>query len=79
MTPFSIDRTRSVTDILLQHPDALIVLAAAGIDSCCGGHESLELAAQHAGADIETLCRTLADARSAPDCAPTCECREAGR
>jgi iron-sulfur cluster repair protein YtfE (RIC family) len=33
----TIDPTLSVNELVLRHPAALKVLAAAGIDTCCGG------------------------------------------
>ena len=50
-----IDTTLSVNEIIRRYPASLAVLNAAGIDTCCGGAESLAVAARNSGADLERL------------------------
>ena len=79
----TIDRQLSVNHLIQQHPSVLSCLAAAGVDTCCGGDLSLDEAARRAGADLENLvarleteaaARTAAAVdRSAPACSCGCE------
>jgi iron-sulfur cluster repair protein YtfE (RIC family) len=50
-----IDPSLSVNEILRLHPDAVSVLNAHGIDTCCGGAMSLRAAALEARADLRTM------------------------
>ena len=65
----TIDPTLSVNELVRRYPEALPVLAMAGIDSCCGGDQSLALAAARSGLTFEQLAARLqdGDARSGPD------------
>jgi iron-sulfur cluster repair protein YtfE (RIC family) len=51
----SIDPTISVNELLRRCPSVLPALNALGIDSCCGGAESLTDAARRAGISLEAL------------------------
>ena len=51
----TINRQLSVNQLIQQHPSVLSFLAAAGVDTCCGGDLSLEEAARRAGADLDKL------------------------
>ena len=67
----------TVNELVRHRPETLAVLAAAGIDTCCGGGESLERAAAGAGLDLRELLGRLEaalplTAESAP--APSCGC-----
>lgn len=55
MPDLHIDSALAVNDILRSHPAMMPLLAAAGIDTCCGGAESLRDAARMAGTDISML------------------------
>jgi iron-sulfur cluster repair protein YtfE (RIC family) len=50
-----LDPRLSVNELLRRHPAALPVLNAFGIDSCCGGAESLVVAAQSAKIPLGAL------------------------
>ena len=63
----------TVNDLLRCRPDVLSSLAAAGIDTCCGGEDSLALAASRAGFTFDQLLRRLEepvpqDVSPAPSC-----------
>ena len=67
----------SVNDLLRHRPGALPVLAAAGIDTCCGGAESLERAAAAAGiawTDLLTRLEAAPEPPAATTPAPSCGC-----
>jgi regulator of cell morphogenesis and NO signaling len=72
----------TVTELVQRRPDALAVLAAAGIDTCCGGAETLERAAADAGlAWDQLLARLEATPQGTPQATPApaqqcgCGCR----
>jgi iron-sulfur cluster repair protein YtfE (RIC family) len=50
-----LDRTLTVNEIIQRVPTAVVTLAAHGIDTCCRGNESLDLAAAEAGIDPDVL------------------------
>ena len=54
-----VDETRTVNDLLRDHPAAVAVLNAFGIDTCCGGARSIRDAAADDGADLATLLHDL--------------------
>ena len=65
----------TVNDLLRCRPDALSTLAAAGIDTCCGGAGSLALAATRAGFTFDQLLWRLEEAVPQDVCpAPSCGC-----
>ena len=51
--------TLSVNETIRRHPEALLVLNHFGVDTCCGGAESLEEAARASGVPLETLIGAL--------------------
>ena len=55
--PITLDLT--VNQVSDRYPATRAVLAAYGIDLCCGGIHSLELAAQAHGMDTKALLRDL--------------------
>jgi len=55
----NIDLTQSVEDVMSSHPGALAVLAAYGLDSCCGRKKSLFDAACDAGVEPEVIAEAL--------------------
>lgn len=55
----TIDPTLSVNELLLRYPGALPVLTVAGIDACCGGEQSLALAAARSGLTFDQLAARL--------------------
>jgi iron-sulfur cluster repair protein YtfE (RIC family) len=60
--------TLTVNQLLLRYPEALPVLAVAGIDTCCGGEQSLALAAARSGLTFQQLAARLEEgvARRSP-------------
>lgn len=55
----TLDPSASVNDTLVRHPETVAVFNEFGIDTCCGGHEPITVAAEHAGADIARLLEAL--------------------
>jgi hypothetical protein len=55
-----LDLEATVADWVRRHPTTLGVFARHGMDSCCGGVESVVNAAEHNGVDLEDLNRELA-------------------
>jgi regulator of cell morphogenesis and NO signaling len=64
----TIDPQLSVNQLLRHRPAALPLLAAAGIDTCCGGGLPLAEAAGRAGVELTDLLRRL-EAQTARDAA----------
>jgi iron-sulfur cluster repair protein YtfE (RIC family) len=54
-----LDTRLTVNELLRRHPSVLPVLNAFGVDSCCGGSESLAEAAQASRIPIEALVAAL--------------------
>ena len=63
----------SVNELIAWYPSVLPVLNGFGVDSCCGGAESLELAAREANVQLDDLMAGLSAAvdhivsRNSPD------------
>lgn len=51
----------TVNELLRRRPDVLSILAAAGVDTCCGGGDQLSLAAAKAGLTFDQLLNRLDD------------------
>ena len=68
-----------ISELVLRYPAALPVLAGAGIDTCCGGSETVARAAQGSGLSYEELVARLEAGTAAPGAdtspAPHCGCR----
>ena len=64
----------TVNELLQRRPEALPALAGAGIDTCCGGAETLERAAAVAGIVLTDLLARLEAAPEAAAPAPSCGC-----
>jgi len=65
--PFSMTEQRlnpdlTINELLLQHPTAVTVLNAYGIDTCCGGGNSVAEAAACDGIDLDELLAALREA-----------------
>ena len=58
------DATWTVNDVLRQHPQAVAVFNALGVDACCGGANTLDLAAADAGVQLDDLVTALGDVAS---------------
>ena len=54
-----LDSRLSVNELLRRHPSVLPVLNAFGVDSCCGGAESLADAARTSRIPLEALMAAL--------------------
>jgi iron-sulfur cluster repair protein YtfE (RIC family) len=50
-----IDESTSVNEVMLRYPEAIRILNARGVDTCCGGADSLESAAISVGLRPEAL------------------------
>lgn len=57
---------RTVGEILREQPAARELLAAMGINHCCGAHLSLREAAAAAGVPVEIVLAALKKAEAAP-------------
>ncbi len=55
----AIDPTSTIDAVIAHHPSSITVLNAFGIDTCCGGGDSLADAAAHARVDVATLVAAL--------------------
>lgn len=55
----SINTAATINEILAEHPAAVSVFNALGIDACCGGDASLDEAARRDGASLEALIAAL--------------------
>jgi iron-sulfur cluster repair protein YtfE (RIC family) len=65
----------TVNDLVRHRPAALPVLAALGIDTCCGGGETLAHAAARAHLTFDQLRGRLEDAARGPEQSPALQCR----
>jgi len=54
-----IDASWTVNDVIRTYPESVGVFNASGVDSCCGGHETLESAAREATININALISAL--------------------
>lgn len=67
----------TVSELVRRRPAALAVLSAAGIDTCCGGDETLDRAAECAGLSWGELVQRLEASDAGPSTAtpaPRCGC-----
>lgn len=60
-------RSRTVDDLMVQHPATMAVFNAFGVDSCCGAHRTVHEAAIADLVDetalLDALARAMAEAR----------------
>ncbi len=59
----------TVNEVVHRYPATLAVFGAAGIDTCCGGAETLDRAAECAGLTWDELVRRLQAAEGTPGAA----------
>ena len=64
----------TVNDLMRHRPAALPVLAALGIDTCCGGGETLAHAAARAQLTFDQLRDRLEEAARGPEQSPAPQC-----
>jgi iron-sulfur cluster repair protein YtfE (RIC family) len=57
---WTVDATRTVNDVVLRYPQTLPVFGRFGLDTCCRGGLSLEVAAGHARVALPDLLDALA-------------------
>ena len=50
-----VDASLTVNEIMARWPQSIAPLNSLGIDTCCGGMESLRAAAEHAGVPLPVL------------------------
>jgi len=62
MSEQPIDPNMTINEFIAKNPSAIGVLNAFGIDTCCGGADSLAEAAERHGIDPESLLLALAAA-----------------
>jgi iron-sulfur cluster repair protein YtfE (RIC family) len=56
----SIDAACTINALIAQQPASIFVLNAFGVDTCCGGSDTIAQAATHAGVDPARLLGALA-------------------
>lgn len=64
MSEQRIDQDLTINEVLLKYPTAVTVLNAYGIDTCCGGGDSVAAAAASNGIDLDELLAALREAAS---------------
>jgi iron-sulfur cluster repair protein YtfE (RIC family) len=64
MSEQRIDQDLTINEVLLKSPSAVSVLNAYGIDTCCGGDDSIAEAAACNGIDLDELLAVLREAAS---------------
>lgn len=69
MSEQQIDQDLTINEVLLRSPSAVSVLNAYGIDTCCGGEDSVASAAASNGIDLEELLAALREVGSKADVA----------
>jgi regulator of cell morphogenesis and NO signaling len=58
----TVDPGTSVNDVLRRWPAAVTALNAFGVDTCCGGGDSLTEAAAQAGVSVDDLIGAITEA-----------------
>ena len=58
-----IDAGLTVNEVIKRFPAALPVLNAFAIDTCCGGEESIGVAAANVNVPLETIVTAIGEAR----------------
>jgi len=61
-TTVKLDKSTTVNETIAAWPETIAVFNSFGIDLCCGGDDTLELAARESGVDLVTLLDNLASA-----------------
>ena len=62
MTPaITIDSSWTINEVIGMYPETVTVFNSFGMDSCCGGDETLEVAAEEAEVDRDSLMSALLD------------------
>ncbi|HMA21550.1 MAG TPA: DUF542 domain-containing protein [Gemmatimonadaceae bacterium] len=62
MTPaITIDSSWTINEVIGMYPETVTVFNSFGMDSCCGGDETLEVAAEEAEVDRDALMSALLD------------------
>lgn len=54
-----LDPSRTINEIIVQHPGTVAVFNRFGFDTCCGGGVSVEDAARRDGVDLDTVLAEL--------------------
>lgn len=60
--PITIDKTTSVRELVVVHPETRKVLESLGIDCCCGGGNKLTDAVAEAGLDLADVAKAVEQA-----------------
>lgn len=60
--PSSIDPSWTINELLRREPSSAPVLNAFGVDTCCGGGDTITTAAMNAGLDAAEIISALGDA-----------------
>jgi regulator of cell morphogenesis and NO signaling len=57
----TIDSSWTINEVIGMYPETVTVFNSFGMDSCCGGDETLEVAAEEAEVDRDSLMSALLD------------------
>ena len=60
-TQTEIDSSWTVNEVIGMYPETVTVFNSFGVDSCCGGDETLEVASEEAEVDRDSLVSALLD------------------
>ncbi|HEX6574815.1 MAG TPA: DUF542 domain-containing protein [Gemmatimonadaceae bacterium] len=64
-TTITLEPSMTVNEVIAAWPETIAVFNSFGIDLCCGGDDTLELAARESGVDLENLLDALVKAGAA--------------
>jgi len=54
-----INASMTINDVVNKHPKTMKIFSKYKLDTCCGGHQEIDVAAQLYGADLDTLMKEL--------------------
>ena len=57
-----IDSSWTINEVIARNPETISVFNSLGMDTCCGGHESIAAAANEAGLDADAIVSALLNA-----------------
>ena len=57
----AIDSSWTINEVLGMYPETVAVFNAYGVDMCCGGDETIEVASEEADVDRDALVAALLD------------------
>ncbi len=54
-----INASMTINDVVNKHPHTMKIFSKYQLDTCCGGHQEIDVAAKLYGADLELLMKEL--------------------